>query len=103
MPVRFVTSSTRTALLRRSETESGSQTTEYALIMVVATTIASTPDYSGQPGYRWPSTPTDQVERVKGFEPSGGPLTNPGRRHEGALAWRFSPSLVTVRARRDWG
>ena len=40
MPVRYV-SSTRTALLRRSETESGSQTTEYALLMVVAATIAS--------------------------------------------------------------
>ena len=41
MPVRYVSSSTRAALLRRSETESGSQTTEYALIMVVAATIAS--------------------------------------------------------------
>jgi hypothetical protein len=41
MPVRYVSSSTRTVLLRRSETESGSQTTEYALIMVVAATIAS--------------------------------------------------------------
>ena len=40
MPVRYV-SSTRAALLPRSETESGSQTTEYALIMVVAATIAS--------------------------------------------------------------
>ena len=40
MPVRYV-SSTRAVLLRRSETESGSQTTEYALIMVVAATIAS--------------------------------------------------------------
>jgi hypothetical protein len=35
MPVRYVSSSTRAVLLRRSETESGSQTTEYALIMVV--------------------------------------------------------------------
>lgn len=41
MPVRYVSSSTRAVLLRRSETESGSQTTEYALIMVVAATIAS--------------------------------------------------------------
>ncbi|HET9005402.1 MAG TPA: hypothetical protein VFQ04_01700 [Actinomycetes bacterium] len=41
MPIRDVSSSTRAALLRRSETEFGSQTTEYALIMVVAATIAS--------------------------------------------------------------
>ena len=41
MPVRYVSSSTRAVLLRQSETESGSQTTEYALIMVVAATIAS--------------------------------------------------------------
>ena len=41
MPVRDVSSSTRAALSRRSGTESGSQTTEYALIMVVAATIAS--------------------------------------------------------------
>ena len=41
MPVRYLSSSTRAALLPRSETESGSQTTEYALIMVVAATIAS--------------------------------------------------------------
>ena len=41
MPVRYVSSLTRAVLLRRSETESGSQTTEYALIMVVAATIAS--------------------------------------------------------------
>ena len=40
MPVRYV-SSTRAALLPWSEPESGSQTTEYALIMVVAATIAS--------------------------------------------------------------
>jgi hypothetical protein len=41
MPVRNVSSPTRAVLLRRSEPESGSQTTEYALIMVVAATIAS--------------------------------------------------------------
>jgi hypothetical protein len=41
MAVRYVSSSTRAAALPRSETESGSQTTEYALIMVVAATIAS--------------------------------------------------------------
>jgi hypothetical protein len=41
MPVRYVSSSTRAVLSRRSGTESGSQTTEYALIMVVAATIAS--------------------------------------------------------------
>jgi hypothetical protein len=40
MPVINV-SSTRAASLRRFGTESGSQTTEYALIMVVAATIAS--------------------------------------------------------------
>ena len=38
MPVRYVSSSTRAALSPRSETESGSQTTEYALIMVVTAT-----------------------------------------------------------------
>ena len=37
----YVSSSTRAASLRRFDTESGSQTTEYALIMVVAATIAS--------------------------------------------------------------
>ena len=41
MPVRSVSSPTRAVLLPRLETESGSQTTEYALIMVVAATIAS--------------------------------------------------------------
>jgi hypothetical protein len=41
MPVINVSSTTRAASLRRSGTESGSQTTEYALIMVVAATIAS--------------------------------------------------------------
>jgi hypothetical protein len=41
MPVRYVSSSTRAISWRRSGTESGSQTTEYALIMVVAATIAS--------------------------------------------------------------
>jgi hypothetical protein len=41
MPVRDVSSSTRAVSSRRSGTESGSQTTEYALIMVVAATIAS--------------------------------------------------------------
>ena len=41
MPVRYVSSSTRAASSRRFDTESGSQTTEYALIMVVAATIAS--------------------------------------------------------------
>jgi Protein of unknown function (DUF4244) len=41
MPVRYVSSSTRAVLSRRSGPESGSQTTEYALIMVVAATIAS--------------------------------------------------------------
>jgi hypothetical protein len=41
MPVINVSSTTRTASLRRFGTESGSQTTEYALIMVVAATIAS--------------------------------------------------------------
>jgi hypothetical protein len=41
MPVRYVSPTNRAAPLRRSETESGSQTTEYALIMVVAATIAS--------------------------------------------------------------
>jgi hypothetical protein len=38
MPVRNVSSSTHTAPSRRSGTESGSQTTEYALIMVVTAT-----------------------------------------------------------------
>jgi hypothetical protein len=38
MPVRYVSSPPRAVLLRRSETESGSQTTEYALIMVVTAT-----------------------------------------------------------------
>jgi hypothetical protein len=38
MPVRYVSSSTRAAALPRSEPESGSQTTEYALIMVVTAT-----------------------------------------------------------------
>jgi hypothetical protein len=41
MPVRYVSSSTHAASSRRFDTESGSQTTEYALIMVVAATIAS--------------------------------------------------------------
>jgi hypothetical protein len=41
MPVINVSSTTRAASLRRFGTESGSQTTEYALIMVVAATIAS--------------------------------------------------------------
>ena len=41
MPVRSVSSPTPAVLLPRPETESGSQTTEYALIMVVAATIAS--------------------------------------------------------------
>jgi hypothetical protein len=41
MPVTNVSSTTRAASLRRFGTESGSQTTEYALIMVVAATIAS--------------------------------------------------------------
>ena len=41
MPVRNVSSSTHAASSRRFDTESGSQTTEYALIMVVAATIAS--------------------------------------------------------------
>jgi hypothetical protein len=41
MPVRNVSSSTSAASLRRFDAESGSQTTEYALIMVVAATIAS--------------------------------------------------------------
>jgi hypothetical protein len=41
MPVRHLSSSTHAPSLPRSGTESGSQTTEYALIMVVAATIAS--------------------------------------------------------------
>jgi Protein of unknown function (DUF4244) len=41
MPPTNVSSSTQAASSRRSDTESGSQTTEYALIMVVAATIAS--------------------------------------------------------------
>jgi hypothetical protein len=38
MAVINLSSSTRSASLRRSDTESGSQTTEYALIMVVTAT-----------------------------------------------------------------
>jgi hypothetical protein len=38
MPVINVSSTTRAASLRRFGTESGSQTTEYALIMVVTAT-----------------------------------------------------------------
>jgi hypothetical protein len=38
MPVRYMSPTNRAAPLRRSETESGSQTTEYALIMVVTAT-----------------------------------------------------------------
>jgi hypothetical protein len=41
MPARTPASSTRPAWLPRAGAESGSQTTEYALIMVVAATIAS--------------------------------------------------------------
>jgi hypothetical protein len=41
MPVINVSSTTRTASLPRFGAESGSQTAEYALIMVVAATIAS--------------------------------------------------------------
>jgi hypothetical protein len=41
MPVRNVSSSARPASSRPSGAETGSQTTEYALIMVVAATIAS--------------------------------------------------------------
>jgi Protein of unknown function (DUF4244) len=41
MPVRYQSSSTHAPSLPRFDTESGSQTTEYALIMVVAATIAS--------------------------------------------------------------
>jgi hypothetical protein len=38
MPVRSVSSPTPAVLLPRPETESGSQTTEYALIMVITAT-----------------------------------------------------------------
>jgi hypothetical protein len=41
MPVRTASSPTRTASSRPFDAEIGSQTTEYALIMVVAATIAS--------------------------------------------------------------
>jgi Protein of unknown function (DUF4244) len=41
MPVRYLSSSTHAPSSPRFDTESGSQTTEYALIMVVAATIAS--------------------------------------------------------------
>jgi hypothetical protein len=41
MPARTVSLSSRIALPRQFDAESGSQTTEYALIMVVAATIAS--------------------------------------------------------------
>ena len=38
MPVRYLSSSTHAPSLPRFDTESGSQTTEYALIMVVTAT-----------------------------------------------------------------
>jgi hypothetical protein len=41
MPVRYLSSPTHAPSSPWSGTESGSQTTEYALIMVVAATIAS--------------------------------------------------------------
>jgi hypothetical protein len=41
MPTSTVSLPTRTALSRPFDPEAGSQTTEYALIMVVAATIAS--------------------------------------------------------------
>ena len=41
MPIRTVSLSTRPASSRPFDAETGSQTTEYALIMVVAATIAS--------------------------------------------------------------
>jgi Protein of unknown function (DUF4244) len=41
MPTGTMSTSTRAASSRRRDAESGSQTTEYALIMVVAATIAS--------------------------------------------------------------